>query len=84
MLDPLFWLHHANLDRVWWSWQAKDLRNRLVDIDGPIVMADFNNEQAGNVTLSTPLDFRYIADPLTIRDTMNIKEKLCYDYDRYY
>lgn len=47
-------------------------------------MLDFKNEQGGNVTLSTPLDFGYIADSLTIRDTMNIREKLCYDYDQYY
>jgi tyrosinase len=18
--DPVFWLHHANLDRLWWAW----------------------------------------------------------------
>ncbi len=18
--DPVFWLHHANLDRLWWTW----------------------------------------------------------------
>jgi tyrosinase len=20
--DPIFWLHHANIDRLWWVWQA--------------------------------------------------------------
>jgi len=20
--DPLFWMHHANIDRLWWSWQT--------------------------------------------------------------
>ncbi len=19
--DPIFWMHHANIDRLWWSWQ---------------------------------------------------------------
>lgn len=19
--DPLFWTHHANIDRLWWTWQ---------------------------------------------------------------
>lgn len=21
-LDPMFWLHHANIDRLWWEWQS--------------------------------------------------------------
>ncbi len=20
-LDPIFWLHHANIDRIWWEWE---------------------------------------------------------------
>jgi tyrosinase len=19
--DPIFWMHHANIDRIWWQWQ---------------------------------------------------------------
>jgi tyrosinase len=26
--DPIFWLHHANVDRVWAQWQAFQLRNQ--------------------------------------------------------
>ncbi|KAG0134204.1 hypothetical protein HOY82DRAFT_577371 [Tuber indicum] len=32
--DPLFYLHHTFLDRVWWQWQEKDLANRVRDIAG--------------------------------------------------
>ena len=32
--DPLFYLHHANLDRVWRMWQARDLPGRLFEVDG--------------------------------------------------
>lgn len=28
-LDPLFFLHHCDLDRVLWNWQQKDLPRRL-------------------------------------------------------
>ena len=20
--DPIFWMHHANIDRLWWKWQT--------------------------------------------------------------
>jgi len=20
--DPIFWMHHANIDRIWWNWQS--------------------------------------------------------------
>jgi tyrosinase len=32
--DPLFYLHHTYLDKLWWQWQANDLTPRLKDITG--------------------------------------------------
>ncbi|KAI3392966.1 hypothetical protein diail_4914, partial [Diaporthe ilicicola] len=32
--DPLFFLHHANLDRLWWEWQQVNLTSRLTDMTG--------------------------------------------------
>ncbi|KAK3391319.1 hypothetical protein B0T20DRAFT_363095 [Sordaria brevicollis] len=26
--DPVFWLHHAQIDRLWWIWQNLDFENR--------------------------------------------------------
>lgn len=33
--DPLFMLHHAFIDKLWWDWQSKDIANRLTDMGGP-------------------------------------------------
>lgn len=33
--DPIFFLHHAWLDKIWWRWQSQDLAARLYAIDGP-------------------------------------------------
>ncbi|KAL4899842.1 hypothetical protein BDW74DRAFT_183331 [Aspergillus multicolor] len=36
--DPLFYLHHAYLDRLWWRWQQADLPARLSDMGGANVV----------------------------------------------
>ncbi|KAM7191450.1 tyrosinase [Rhypophila sp. PSN 637] len=33
--DPIFYLHHTWLDKLFWEWQALDLPARLYDISGP-------------------------------------------------
>ncbi len=33
--DPVFWLHHTYLDKLWWQWQSLNLSSRLTDISGP-------------------------------------------------
>ncbi|KAJ0280285.1 hypothetical protein COL940_004403 [Colletotrichum noveboracense] len=38
--DPLFFLHHTNLDRLWWEWQSVNLTARLNEIGGPGVASD--------------------------------------------
>lgn len=78
-------MHHANLDRLWWSWQKKDLAARLKDISGPINILDYDNVIGGNVTLAFPLSLGVNAMNVTIRDVMDIQgPTLCYDYDALY
>lgn len=31
--DPLFFMHHTNLDRIWWEWQSLN-ESRLTDMGG--------------------------------------------------
>lgn len=32
--DPIFFLHHTYLDKLWWEWQSQDLSQRLTEIGG--------------------------------------------------
>ncbi|KAI1413349.1 Di-copper centre-containing protein [Hypoxylon sp. FL1857] len=38
--DPIFFLHHGYLDKLWWDWQSANLSTRLTEIGG-------NNTQRG-------------------------------------
>ncbi len=82
--DPIFWLHHANMDRYWWSWQAKDLKTRLSDFSGPLIAMDYDNQKGGNATLDTEIRIgQSVNITLKVRDVMNIQGSvLCYAYDK--
>ncbi|KAK8103504.1 tyrosinase [Apiospora kogelbergensis] len=43
--DPMFYLHHAAVDRVWWLWQVQDLQSRLSAVGGK----DLQTNRAGSV-----------------------------------
>lgn len=82
-------VHHANLDRVWWSWQSYDLENRLHDISGPIFLMDYDNVQGGNVTLDFEMTVGVSAPNVTVGDVMDISSgaadgRICYTYDDLY
>lgn len=38
--DPLFYLHHTWLDKIWADWQALDKAKRIQDISGTNIMPD--------------------------------------------
>ncbi len=78
-LDPIFWLHHANIDRLWEVWRNRDSRNKNpVDADwlnGPtrrrafaLFGADEKDRPANpkDVLSTTALGYDYddISDPL--------------------
>lgn len=80
--DPWFFLHHAQIDRVYWIWQNQDLPNRLRTISGTITM--LNTPPSRNATLDDMMDlgvndgFRGIK----IRDAMStMAGPFCYVYE---
>jgi tyrosinase len=75
--DPLFYIHHAFVDRLWWKWQSEDPTNRLYQLGGPV-------KQGGSeeTTLDHVMTTYGIRPNVTVRDVMDIQGGfLCYDYD---
>lgn len=85
-LDPLFYLHHVNVDRAWWSWQSRDLAIREFDISGPLVAGDYRNEQGGNITLDARIHIGVTRElEVAVSDVMHIQKRvLCYTFDQLY
>ncbi|KFZ01651.1 hypothetical protein V501_09890 [Pseudogymnoascus sp. VKM F-4519 (FW-2642)] len=87
--DPLFFLHHANMDRLWNLWQRIDFPRRSKDIAGPTVQFTapfdfFGPATSTNVTLDYAMDFKHLASSsssVKISEVMDIQAgRLCYTY----
>lgn len=77
-IDPLFYCHHGNIDRIFWTWQQKDLKARLNDVGGPITPFDYGGK---NVTLDFEVNMGLLAGNATLKDLLNTEGgTLCYTY----
>jgi tyrosinase len=77
-LDPLFFLHHCNLDRIVWEWQNKDLPTRFHQVGGPIAPLDYGRK---NVTLDFEVNIGKLAPNLTLESLLDTQGNgLCYNY----
>lgn len=86
--DPVFYLHHSWLDRLWWGWQGLDPEARLADMGGPNVptgsvpgsagyptadITDYFGDGGGNVTtLNHTLWVTGLYPNVTIGDVMDL------------
>jgi tyrosinase len=76
--DPLFYLHHGNLDKIFWEWQQKDLGTRLEQVGGPIERFDYGGK---NVTLNFTINIGKLAGDATLEDLLDTQGgTLCYTY----
>jgi tyrosinase len=76
--DPLFYLHHGNLDRILWEWQSKDLAIRLNQVGGPVTPFDYGGR---NVTLDFEVNIGALAGNTSLLDLLNpVGTTLCYTY----
>lgn len=63
--DPMFFLHHAMIDRTWWTWQNLDLERRLYAVGATVTVN--NSPPSRNATLDDAIGLGYVGFPeLTI------------------
>jgi tyrosinase len=76
-LDPIFWLHHANIDRIWSIWLARDASHANPAVRSWLTSVRFDFHDAARKTVSftsaqmvntrtTPMAYQYEdeSDPL--------------------
>lgn len=85
--DPIFWVHHAQLDYMWSLWQNAN-KTRLMDVGGSRTLDGFGPGADGIelTTLDTPLWMGFMNDDVPVRavmDTINGDGQgvLCYQYE---
>jgi tyrosinase len=57
--DPVFWLHHANVDRIWARWQAKNPGGRPKNTDERLKPAPLLDAEVGDLLKVADLGYRY-------------------------
>jgi tyrosinase len=77
--DPAFYLHHAQIDRVYWIWQLLDYNNRK-GVFGTGTILD--TPPSPNVTVNDYIDLSPLNGPVQIKNLMNTVagSPLCYVY----
>lgn len=75
--DPLFYLHHANIDRIWWNWQQLAPATRFFSVSGPATKTTPVHE----VGLDYVLHMGSLGLSVPIRDVLDLWSKPnCYTY----
>ena len=75
-LDPVFILHHTQLDRLWWLWQQADPQARLTDYGGQAA-----GNSSSQASLSDIIPVGGLAADIEVGDIMSTEgDVLCYIY----
>ncbi|EER25235.1 hypothetical protein CPC735_018390 [Coccidioides posadasii C735 delta SOWgp] len=78
--DPLFFPHHAQVDRIWAIWQWLDIEARKDTLYGTLTYENLPPSRKG--TLDDLIDLTPITDPVQIRDTVDVIDgPFCYFYE---
>lgn len=57
--DPLFWMHHANVDRIWWQWQ-QNTPDQNPNVTGEWQIMDPWRYSEPDTRDITPLHYEYV------------------------
>jgi tyrosinase len=73
-------MHHANVDRIWWEWQSRDLERRVREMTGPLRPrtdifrgSNYTDFPQKNITMDWELDLGRLAPKVKTREIMHIQ-----------
>ncbi|KAK6858933.1 hypothetical protein PG995_004786 [Apiospora arundinis] len=76
--DPIFFLHHTQIDRIWWLWQ-QDKPEHLQNYSGRKTQTE--SEDTMSSSLEDIMPFLGLADDLKLAEVMTTQSSiLCYEY----
>ncbi|KAL7619911.1 hypothetical protein AAE478_010458 [Parahypoxylon ruwenzoriense] len=79
--DPIFFLHHTQIDRLWYLWQQEDPENRTMAFSGIKILVTTDNPTPPQATLDDIMAMNGIAEDISVRDAMSIQNgPFCYTY----
>ena len=79
--DPIFFLHHTQIDRLWWLWQQVDPEKRNYEYSGIRTQDQFDGVTPPEAELDDWLPMRGLVADLQVKDLMVTEsELLCYTY----
>jgi tyrosinase len=78
--DPVFFLLHSQVDRLWALWQGQDYAARKDQVGGTVTFR--NLPPSENATLSSVLRFdQSVGEDVTFKDTVSsVENAFCYVY----
>lgn len=77
--DPIFYLHHGYIDRIWWQWQSKDIGRRVREISGSTVQKGPGRQ----IRLDDRLLMKGFIEDRKIWEVLDIQAEggmFCYEY----
>jgi tyrosinase len=79
--DPVFFLHHTQIDRLWYLWQQEDPEARYTDYSGIKTQDQFDGTIPPPSSIDDVLPMLGLADDLTVKDVMSTTVgPFCYSY----
>lgn len=70
-LDPIFFLHHGQIDRLWALWQAEDQENRVLDYSGIKTQYQFDGTTPPPASLRDIMPMLGLAADVTVKEYMS-------------
>jgi tyrosinase len=64
--DPIFFIHHCTIDRLWWLWQKKNGIDEIPNYYKPMALAPFEDATVQNVLDIYTLGYDYAEDSLSL------------------